>query len=152
MRWSLYGDAAAGGRLASDATSSSGTTWEFIPGSQEPTPSATTPVVTTPPTTTPPAGTVSATYRTTNMWSGGYQGDVTVTAGSAPINGWTVGWTLSSGQTISQVWNGTLSVSGSAVKVRNASYNGSLAATASTTFGFISTGTPTAPALTVTTP
>ena len=44
------------------------------------------------------------------------------------------------------------STSGSAVTVRNTSYNGSLAANASTTFGYIGTGSPSTPTLTVTTP
>ncbi|MFC7759992.1 cellulose binding domain-containing protein [Catellatospora bangladeshensis] len=73
-----------------------------------------------------------------------------VTAGSSAITGWTVQWTLSSGQTITQVWSGTLSTSGSAVAIRNVSYNGSLAANASTTFGFLAGGTPSAPTLTCT--
>jgi cellulase/cellobiase CelA1 len=127
-------------------------------GAPTPPPTTTPPTSepTTPPTTAPttPAtgGAVSATYRVTNTWSGGYQVEVTVTAGSSAINGWTVRWTLGSGQTISQLWNGTLSTSDSTVTVRNASYNGSLAAGASTTFGFVGTGTPSTPALTVTTP
>jgi hypothetical protein len=90
--------------------------------------------------------------RTVNSWSGGYQGEVTVRAGTAAVNGWTVRWTLPGGSTISQLWSGTLSVSGSAVTVRNASYNGSLAANASTTFGLLGTGTPSTPALTCTIP
>jgi hypothetical protein len=75
-----------------------------------------------------------------------------VTAGSSAVNGWTVGWTLSSGQTITQVWNGTLTASGSSVSVHNASYNGSLAASASTTFGFLANGAPSSPAPTCTSP
>lgn len=54
---------------------------------------------------------------------------MTITAGGSAINGWTVRWTLGSGQTISQLWNGTFSTSGSNVTVHNATYNGSLAAT-----------------------
>jgi len=73
---------------------------------------------------------------------------VTVTAGSSAITGWTVRWTLSSGQQITQVWNGTLSASGSSVSVANAAYNGVLGASASTTFGFISNGTPSTPTVT----
>jgi hypothetical protein len=75
---------------------------------------------------------------------------VTVTAGNSPINGWTVKWTLSSGQAITQLWTGNLTTGGSAVTVTNASYNGSLAAGASTTFGFTATGSPSTPALTCT--
>jgi cellulase/cellobiase CelA1 len=77
---------------------------------------------------------------------------VTVTAGNTAINGWTVTWTLASGQTITQLWNGALSTTGSAVTVKNLSYNGALAANASTNFGFQASGTPSTPAVTCTSP
>jgi cellulase/cellobiase CelA1 len=87
-----------------------------------------------------------------NAWSGGYQGEITVRAGNSAINGWRVSWALGSGQTITQVWNGTSSTSGSTVEVRNASYNGALAANAFTTFGFLANGTPTTPSPTCASP
>ncbi|BCJ76400.1 hypothetical protein CS0771_59440 [Catellatospora sp. IY07-71] len=114
--------------------------------SSGPSPSPSSPA----PSTPGPGTGCSAAYRTTNSWPGGFQGEVIVTAGSSAIAGWTVQWTLSSGQTITQVWSGTLSASGSAVTIRNVSYNGSLAANASTTFGFLAGGTPSAPTLTCT--
>jgi arabinogalactan endo-1,4-beta-galactosidase len=125
------------------------------PATTAPTTGPTTGPTTSPtpaPTTSAPGGAVSATYRVTSTWSGGYQAEVTVTAGGSAVNGWTTRWTLDSGQSISQVWNGTLSTSGSAVTVRNASYNGSLPAGTSTTFGLIATGVSSTPSLTVTTP
>ncbi|WP_416904409.1 cellulose binding domain-containing protein [Micromonospora echinospora] len=67
---------------------------------------------------------------------------MTVTASGAAIAGWTVGWTVSSGQTVSQVWNGTLSASGPTVSVSNAPHNGTLGPSGSTSFGFTATGTP----------
>ncbi|MCO5991643.1 cellulose binding domain-containing protein [Actinoallomurus spadix] len=111
----------------------------------------TSPTPTTTPTP-PDGGACSATYRTVNSWSGGYQGEITVTAGGAAIDGWTVRWSLGGGQTVTQVWNGTLSTSGSTASVANASYNGSLQASASTTFGFLANGTPSTPALTCSSP
>ncbi|MFD0818573.1 cellulose binding domain-containing protein [Micromonospora zhanjiangensis] len=95
------------------------------------------PPTTTPPTTTPPPSGARATYAVTGSWSGGFQGEVTVTAGSTPIQGWTVSWTFPNGQTITQMWSGTYTQSGANVTVKNVSYNGALAAGASTTFGFI---------------
>ncbi|WUH88957.1 cellulose binding domain-containing protein [Streptomyces sp. NBC_00433] len=92
----------------------------------------------------------TATYSTTNSWSGGFQGEVKVTAGSTAVNSWTVTWTLGSGQTITQVWNGTLTTSGSTATVKNASYNGSVPPSTSTTFGFLANGTPNTPTLTCT--
>ncbi|MCZ7436916.1 alpha-L-fucosidase [Micromonospora sp. WMMC241] len=105
-----------------------------VGGTPTPPPSPTvTPTVV--PTSAP--GQATATYKITSSWSGGFQADVTVTAGSTPINGWTVTWTFPDGQTIQQMWNGTYTQNGSSVSVRNVSYNGSLAAGASTTFGFL---------------
>ncbi|MFI5916844.1 cellulose binding domain-containing protein [Dactylosporangium sp. NPDC051541] len=112
---------------------------------------STTPTTTTPTTTTPTPGTsagCSATYKTTNSWAGGFQGEVTVKAGSAAITGWTVQWTLAGGQSISQVWNGRLSTSGTTAAVNNETYNGALAAGASTTFGFTAVGSASSPSLT----
>jgi endoglucanase len=114
------------------------------------TPPATTPPATTPPSTTPAAGGCSATFQTTNSWPGGFQGEVTIKAGGGAIHGWTVRWTLASGQSITQLWNGALTVSGSSVTVANLSYNGSLAANATTTFGFTAGGVPNTPTLTCT--
>ncbi|MEV4116047.1 cellulose binding domain-containing protein [Nonomuraea sp. NPDC049695] len=87
-------------------------------------------------------GACTANYRTVNSWSGGYQGEVTVKAGNSAVNGWTVRWTLSSGQSISQLWNGTLSGNSSAVTVSNTSYNASIPASGTTTFGFLGNGAP----------
>nr|MDT0661357.1 carbohydrate-binding domain-containing protein [Micromonospora sp. DSM 115978] len=122
-----------------------------------PTPTTPPPNPTTPPpnpTTPPPnpgAG-CTATYSVLGQWQGGFQGDVRVTAGSSAIRGWRVTWTFANGQTVSQSWNATISASGSAMTATNVSHNGSLAAGATTTFGFIGTwnGTNTAPTPTCT--
>lgn len=97
-------------------------------------------------------GACTATYTTVNSWDGGYQGEVKVTAGGAAISGWTVRWTLAGGQSVTQVWNGTLTTSGSTATVVNAPYNGSLQPSASTSFGFLANGTPGTPSLTCTSP
>ncbi|MFC8850793.1 MULTISPECIES: cellulose binding domain-containing protein [unclassified Micromonospora] len=115
-------------------------------------PPTTAPPTTAPPTTPPPSGACGATYQTISSWSGGFQGEVTVKAGSSPINGWTVKWNLSSGQSITQIWSGSLSTSGSTATVRNLDYNGSLPASGTTTFGFIGSGSPSSPSLTCTSP
>lgn len=107
------------------------------------------PTTTAPPTTTPPPSGqgCTATYALIGEWTGGFQAEVRVTAGSQAINGWTVTWTYADGQTVSQAWNATVTSSGSTVTARNVSYNGSLGAGASTTFGFLGswTGRNTAP-------
>jgi hypothetical protein len=94
---------------------------------------------TTPPTnpTTPPTGdkTCTATVKVVNSWSGGYQADVTVKAGASAITGWKA---TVAGATITQAWGSK--ASGNVLS--NESWNGSLAAGASTTAGFIGSGTP----------
>ncbi|MBP2708246.1 cellulose binding domain-containing protein [Microbispora sp. RL4-1S] len=88
------------------------------------------------PSVTPTSGQgCTASYKVVNSWPGGFQGEVTVSATRA-ISSWTVGWTYANGQTVGQIWNGTLTQSGAAVTVGNVGYNGTLAAGASTTFGF----------------
>ncbi|MFI6512584.1 cellulose binding domain-containing protein [Streptosporangium sp. NPDC050855] len=103
-----------------------------------PTPSPTaTPTVT--PTPTPRA--CSAVYRTIGQWSGGFQGEVTVSnTGPVPITGWTASWAFPDRQ-ISQAWNATVTRSGTDVSARNVAWNGSLAPGATATFGFIASGT-----------
>ncbi|MEV0006470.1 cellulose-binding domain-containing protein [Micromonospora sp. NPDC050980] len=107
-----------------------------------------TPTTSTSPTPTPtPTPTISspapsgarATYAVTGSWPGGFQGEVTVTAGATAIRGWTVSWTFPNGQVINQLWGGSHTQNAANVTVRNVDYNGTLAAGASTTFGFIGT-------------
>jgi mannan endo-1,4-beta-mannosidase len=114
------------------------------------TPPPSTPPPSTPPPSTPPpsSGACTATYSVTGQWGDGFQGAVTVTARSAAITGWIVTWTWPSGQHFTNTWNATVTSSGSAISARNMSYNGSLAARASTSWGFTAaySGTNTAPA------
>ncbi|PSL52155.1 glycosyl hydrolase family 26 [Saccharothrix carnea] len=107
---------------------------------------------TTTTTTTTPPGACSATYRTVGSWSGGFQGEVTIVAGASGTKGWTARWTTATGQTIKQVWNGALSVSGSAVSVKNLSWNGTLSPNGTTRFGFLAGGSPTTPSVTCDSP
>jgi polyvinyl alcohol dehydrogenase (cytochrome) len=106
--------------------------------------------------TTPPPTACTAAYRLVSQWPGGFQGEVAVRVGTSAINGWTVRWTFANGQTISQLWNGTYTSSGSSITVRNLSYNAALLpANGTTTFGFLGSwnGSNTAPtSLTCTSP
>ncbi|GIF17809.1 chitin-binding protein [Actinoplanes tereljensis] len=115
-----------------------------------PTTAPTTTPPTTTPTTTPTTGACAATYATTSTWSGGYQGEVKVTAGSSAIKSWTVRLTYASAPTIQQTWNATSTVSGNVVTSTNASYNGALSAGGSTTYGFLGSGTASTPTVTCT--
>ncbi|WP_182899293.1 glycoside hydrolase family 9 protein [Microbispora sp. H10830] len=95
----------------------------------------------------------TATYKVTNSWQGGFQADVTVrNSGTSAVSGWTVAWSFPDGQTVSQLWSGTVSQSGSNVTVKNLSWNGSLSAGATTSFGFTGTGSGTVPSSVTCTP
>ncbi|WP_329111373.1 lytic polysaccharide monooxygenase [Micromonospora sp. NBC_01699] len=129
------------------------------PTTPPPNPTTPPPNPTTPPPnpTTPPPGTAgcTATYRVTGSWSGGFQSEVTVrNTGTSALSGWTTSWTWANGQTIANLWNGTLTQSGSAVTVRNAGHNGSLAANGTATYGFTgsSGATNTAPTVSCSSP
>jgi endoglucanase len=121
-------------------------------------PSSTTTTTSRPPssttTTTAPPGSCTASYRIVNTWDTGFQAEITVAAGNAAINGWTVTWTYANGQTITQFWNTALTSSGASQTAKNLSYNGSLAANGTTTFGFNGThgATNTNPTLTCSSP
>jgi cellulase/cellobiase CelA1 len=79
----------------------------------------------------------SVQYTITNQWPGGFGTSVTITnTGSTAINGWTLSWSFANGQTITQLWNGSYTQSGSAVSVTNVSYNGTIAPGGTTNFGF----------------
>jgi endoglucanase len=88
------------------------------------------------PTATQTSGGCTATYRIVNSYPSGFQGEVTVRAGTTAITTWAVRWAFANGQTITQLWNGNLTANGAAITVRNMPYNGSLGANATTTFGF----------------
>jgi endo-1,4-beta-xylanase len=94
--------------------------------------------------------TCSVSYAKTQEWSDRFNGQVTVTAGSAPISGWTVTVTVTPPQKISATWNGspTWDSSGNVMTMRP-NGNGSLAAGASTSFGFtvMKNGNSAAPAI-----
>jgi mannan endo-1,4-beta-mannosidase len=140
-------------RNGKEATIYSGGTASAPPSSARPSsaPPSSAPPSSAPPSSAPPTGgggrACTAAYSITGQWSGGFQGEVRVTAGSSAISGWTVTWTFANGQTITQAWNATVTGSGSTETARNVSYNGSLGAGAGTTFGFLGswTGTNTVP-------
>jgi lytic cellulose monooxygenase (C4-dehydrogenating) len=113
-------------------------------------PPTTPPPSTPPPSTPPPAGACTAAYTVVGQWQGGFQADVRVTAGAAPIRGWTVTMTFPDGQRVAQAWNATVTSSGATATARNVAYNGALGAGASATFGFLGStaGSTGAPALT----
>ena len=87
-----------------------------------------------------PGGACTATYRVVDQWPGGFVAQVDVKAGQ-PLSGWVVQVTLANGATASNTWNGVQSGPSQAPTVRNAPWNGNVAAGQSTSFGFQGVGT-----------
>jgi cellulase/cellobiase CelA1 len=77
-----------------------------------------------------------------NAWNSGLTANITVTnTGSTAINGWSVVFTLPSGQAITGGWNATYAPSSGQVTARNVSYNAAIPANGSVSFGFQATHT-----------
>ena len=101
------------------------------------------------------ASSCSAAYSVSSDWGTGFTAAITVTNnGTSAITGWTLTYSYTGNQALSQGWSGNWSQSGKTITVTNASYNGSLAAGANTQLGanFSYTGTNTAPASVTCTP
>ncbi|MFD0819387.1 cellulose binding domain-containing protein [Micromonospora zhanjiangensis] len=75
-------------------------------------------------------------YTISSQWQGGFGANVAITNLGDPVNGWTLGWTFTAGQTVTQAWNATVTQSGTAVTARNVSYNGALPTNGTASFGF----------------
>ncbi|WP_231648110.1 endo-1,4-beta-xylanase [Saccharothrix sp. NRRL B-16348] len=96
------------------------------------------PTTTTTTTTTSVPGDANCRVTDTiNAWNTGLTSSITVTnTGTAPIDGWSLAFTLPGGQTITSGWNATYSPTSGQVAARNVSYNATLAPNASVTIGF----------------
>ncbi|MEV6342931.1 cellulase family glycosylhydrolase [Actinoplanes sp. NPDC051851] len=95
-------------------------------------------------TSTPATAACTATYTQSSVWTGGFQGSLSVrNDGGAAVNPWQVTWTWPSGVTLGSGWNATVSQSGTTV---TATGSGALAPGVSASVGFTANGTATAPA------
>ncbi|MFF3259354.1 cellulase family glycosylhydrolase [Streptomyces sp. NPDC002932] len=98
--------------------------------------------------TTPGAG-CSVGYRLVGEWPGGFQGEITIrNTGTTAIDGWTLGFAFTDGQTVTNMWGGVPVRTGGSVSVTPASYTSTIAAGGSVAIGFTGgrNGTNTAPA------
>ncbi|WP_435104356.1 cellulose binding domain-containing protein [Mycobacterium sp. Z3061] len=103
------------------------------------TPPVTTPPVTTPPVTTPPAGTggLTAAYTATSQWNSGFNGNYAITnSGTTPLSNWNLQFDLPANESITNLWNGQVTHTGSHYTVTPASYNGTIAPGGSVNVGF----------------
>lgn len=87
-----------------------------------------------------PAGAAAAgcsvNYTVSSQWQGGFGANVAITNLGDPVTSWTLTWSYSAGQTVTQFWNTALTQSGAAVTARNVSYNGSIPTNGTVSFGF----------------
>ncbi|MER6203286.1 cellulose binding domain-containing protein [Streptomyces sp. NPDC001586] len=92
-------------------------------------------------TGTAQAASVGAVYTKSSSWSGGYTGQYVITNHTGQVQSdWTLQFDLPAGTKIDSLWNGTHTVSGRRVTVKPASWNRELAAGASVTVGFVTSG------------
>ena len=75
-------------------------------------------------------------YTTGTPWQGGFGANVDLTNLGDPVTSWSVTWTYTAGQTVTQAWNANVTLNTSQVTATNVSYNGSLGTNATTSFGF----------------
>jgi hypothetical protein len=88
------------------------------------------------PTPSATSGGFSISY-TQNDWGTGATVSVTITNNSTTaINGWTLGWTFPGNQKITNLWNGSYTQNGASVSVSNQSYNSTIPAGGTVSFGF----------------
>jgi len=76
------------------------------------------------------------TYAITSQWENGFNASVTIANNGSAINGWALTWSFASGQQVTQAWNAQLTQSGAGVRAANESWNGSIPAGGSVSFGF----------------
>ena len=88
--------------------------------------------------TTAAQAAVACEVQYTKTWDSGsgFGADVTIRNVGDPLNGWTVSWTWSGNQRITQMWNASYDQQGATVTVTNAAYNGDVPTGGQVTFGF----------------
>lgn len=99
------------------------------------------PSISVSPSSSPQPGGCRVAYEM-NTWNTGFTTNITITnTGSATVNGWSLAFTLPSGQTITNGWNATYAPTSGAVVARNVSYNGVVPPGGATSIGFQATHT-----------
>jgi Cellulose binding domain/Glycosyl hydrolases family 18 len=85
-------------------------------------------------------------YQTVSSWGTGYTGQYTITNdGAAATAGWTLGFRLPGGASVTSLWNGADKLSGGQVTVTSASWDGAIKPGGSADVGFVVEGSAAAP-------
>ena len=84
----------------------------------------------------------TVTYSVAHTWPGGLQAQAVLTnTSTSPVSGWTLTWSFAGDQRVTDLWNGDFTQSGERVSVTNASYDRTIAPSASVTIGFTGSST-----------
>jgi cellulose 1,4-beta-cellobiosidase len=96
------------------------------------------------PSSAPTAASVSCTvtYSVVHTWPGGLQAQAVLTnTSTSPVSEWTLTWSFADHQRVTDLWNGDFTQSGELVSVTNASYDPTIAPSASVTIGLTASTT-----------
>jgi hypothetical protein len=91
-----------------------------------------------------PSEDLAATYAVSSQWDGGFVADYTIdNSGSVALNNWQLQFNLPAGESITSVWNATLTQSGTHYVLTPDSYDSTIAPDGSVNVGFqaVDTGT-----------
>jgi poly(3-hydroxybutyrate) depolymerase len=106
------------------------------PSTASPSPSSATPS----PSSSPSGTGACRVADTVNAWNTGLTSSITITnTGTTAVNGWSLAFTLPSGQTITSGWNASYSPASGQVTARNLAYNAVIAPGATISIGFQAT-------------
>ena len=90
---------------------------------------------------TVPASSCQVAFTAPSAWVGGFVGQVAITNNAAtPINTWTLRWTFTRGETLTQAWNAVATQSGAVVTASNVAWNVTIASHSTVTFGYLGSG------------
>ncbi|MER7636900.1 glycoside hydrolase family 18 chitinase [Streptomyces sp. NPDC126522] len=87
------------------------------------------------------ASTATATFTKSSDWGTGFGGQWTVkNTGTSALSSWTITWDFPTGTSVTSAWDADVTSSGNHWTAKNKSYNGTIAAGASVSFGFNGAG------------
>ncbi|GAA3760625.1 lytic polysaccharide monooxygenase [Salinactinospora qingdaonensis] len=88
-----------------------------------------------------PSGTCEVDFSIANSWSNGYTANVTINnTGDSAIGGWDLEWDVANGETVNNAWSANLTQDGDHITAANASWNSTIGAGGSVSFGFNADG------------
>src|SRR5580692_7697933 len=91
------------------------------------------------------SGVLDASYQTVTSWGTGYSGQYTITdGGTTAVSGWTLGFQLAPGTSVTSLWDGSYTDDGGQVTVTNDGWDATIAPGGSVSVGFVTSSSGTA--------